>query len=220
MRAKVFMVASLAALVGIPGVASAGGPQPRPQAQALPPDRAAALATAPALATVVVAPHRVTPAAALAAAARPGAATDVAPGLSVDQAVGLTPDSSSNPSAVRRLARSMGALFCYSGTQSVQFGYWPYQQVVYDNTFWCAYWGGQITYRSTNASHSGMLCDGSGDYTYRLAGGTGDVYAAYRVGAYFACTTVVPWVTLRYNDSLDAEVNDFGNMFWYTARQQ
>ena len=220
MRAKVFLVAVLATLVGTPALASAGGPQPRPQAQALSPNRAAELATTPAIATVAVAPHRVTPAAALAAAARPGAVTDVAPGLSVDQAVGLAPDTSSNPSAVRRLAHTLGGHYCFSGSENVQWGSWPYQQVVYDNTFWCAYWGGQITYRSTNVSHSGMMCGGSGDYTYRLVGGVGDVYVVYRVGAYFACSTIIPWITLRFNDSFDAEVNSFGDMFWYAAQQQ
>jgi len=210
MRAKVSIVGvllALAAVVSVPG-ATAGGPQPQPQAQVQ------ALANAPAqlLGSSV---HRVTAQEALAAAARPGAQTDVAPSLTLGQAVGLVPVPAADPAPARRLARATAAQYCWSGELGVQWGIWPYQQVVYDHTYWCAYYGGQLTYRSTNVTHSTTLCSGSGDYTFRLEGGAGFPYAAYQVGVYFACPTNIPWLTYNFTRSMNDEVNSFGSMFTY-----
>ena len=131
------------------------------------------------------------------------------------KAVGLAPAPTSDTPSMRRLSRATATQSCWNGQQGITWGYWPYYQTVYDNTSWCAYYGGVITYRSTNPTHSSYLCGGSGDYTFRISGGAGYSYVAYQVGAYFSCQTDIPWITFSTSRSLNAEVNDFGSMFIY-----
>ncbi|HVA31835.1 MAG TPA: hypothetical protein VMU58_11255 [Gaiellaceae bacterium] len=210
MRAKVIIGATAAALVlaVLPSAAAGGGPKPLPQANA------EALASAPGhVAAPVV--HRVGAREALAAAAQPGAQTEVAPGLTVEQAVGLT--AAADGVAPRRLARTAASTICWNGQIHGSWGYWPYNQTVYDSTYWCAVSGGALSYRSTNVTHSATLCSGSGDYTFRISGGVGYTYVAYQVGASFTCPTDLPWITVYRSDWLDDEVNDYGSMFTYAS---
>ena len=212
MRAKVFYVAGLAAVLGavLSPAASADPSQPKPVSLA----QAQALSSAPGR-TLGVSIHRVTAQEALAAASRSGASTEVASGLTLGQAVGMASSPAADAPTVRRLSRATAAQTCWSGQESVSWGIWPYNQVVYDNTYWCAYIGGAITYRSTNVTHGSALCNGSGDYTFRISGGAGYAYVAYQVGAYFSCQTDIPWITINTSRSFSAEVNNYGSMFIY-----
>ncbi len=75
-------------------------------------------------------------------------------------------------------------------------GTWPYNQETYLHVTWCGR-AGTITYRNMWTTHNGNLCSGSGDYANVVSGGVGYGQITIEGGAYFACPTAIPWVTLH-----------------------
>lgn len=171
-------------------VASAGWHHQVSPAKPLPPQAAQAAIDAVGQHSASV--HQVSVAEAMQAAHRPGAVTEGSLGA-------------------RRLASALGTL-CFSGSVSAKWGTWPYDQHVTDHTYWCAVYGGYITYRSTYVTHSGSLCSGSGDYSFRINGGVNYQYVYYESGAYFNCPTTIPWVNVNRHDWLHILVDAWGSL--------
>jgi hypothetical protein len=103
------------------------------------------------------------------------------------------------------------AIWCYSGTVQRTWGTWPYQQVVTDHTYWCGPRGGNLTYRSTNVTHNGSLCNGSGDYSFRLSGGVGTPNVTVEAGAYFNCPTTIPFVSINKHRWIQTMYTSYGD---------
>lgn len=143
---------------------------------------------------------------ALGAASRPGADTEVAAGQTPEQATGATTgadvaitqeveDDGGGPGGAYKL--------CSFGTLSAQWGTWPMQQIVNDNTYWC--WSTpslNITYRSTTVTTSTAVCSGDSPYSFRYAGGLGVPYVYIEAGAYFHCQTPYPWISVNVHRCL------------------
>jgi hypothetical protein len=84
----------------------------------------------------------------------------------------------------------------YSQVWHLHRGTWPYNQETYLHVTWCGR-AGTITYRNMWTTHNGNLCSGSGDYANVVSGGVGYGQITIEGGAYFACPTAIPWVTLH-----------------------
>ena len=181
------------------GAPPAGGP-PTPSS----PDEAKALAATKHPADVTV--RRASIAEARAAAQQPGADTEG----SLDPGVGALSAQRGLMSRQRALA-----IYCWSATIRGYWGTWPYEQKVYDHTYWCGYYGGSLTYRTTNVTHGSTLCDGSGDYSFRLAGGIPYSWVEVEAGAYFSCPTTIPWITIHRHDWLHDYYNTWGTAYAY-----
>jgi hypothetical protein len=199
---KVLMTLVAAALCAIPAAAKST-PEP------LPPDEAAAAATAvaPAFAPTV---RRISASEVYAHARQPGAVIEVAPGLSLAQAVGLADPP-------RRLSRRATSLWCWSGNVPQEWGYWPYDLWVHDYTEWCGYYGGALTYRSTFVTARSTLCSSGDTFNVRLVGGVGYTFVAWRDGASFTCQTAVPWISVHYQHTIDLSANTFGAYYIYAT---
>ena len=130
---------------------------------------------------------------ALAAASQPGAQTELAPGFA-------TP--------AQAIAASTG---CASYQSGWGWGTWPYDQQVYDHTYYCAVIGDHITYRSTTVTTGGTLCGTESRDNWIVSGGIGYFWMVVHAQARFACPTVVPWVTLHPTDWLETSYNAWGN---------
>lgn len=198
---KALLALLVTAIVSVPPASARPDPQP------LSPDQAQALATQ-AGGEVAGSIHRITPQQALAAASVAGAVTETAPGLTVRQAVGLDP--------VRRLARRLESTFCWNTSDSWWWGGWPYDRHLADYTSWCGS-GGTLTYRSSHATQSQNICNPNGTYGFKIAGGVGSSYVAFREGGYWSCPTDVPWFTMYFDDWMDIYVNGSGGYWIYEA---
>jgi hypothetical protein len=203
---RTIMLAALALLA--PGAASA---KPAPPAKPLPQAQAEALIGAPAAVSSGSETRAVSPQEALAAAALPGATAAVAPGLSLQQAVGVLADPVSSAASSVPAPAAAAFTACSANAAWHQWGTWPYEQRITDTTYWCAVYGGQITYRSSSVSGSGTLCGTGWTTSQLISGGIGYSWFVMRSSAGFACPTVVPWVTLHPSHYEDVSRNSWGS---------
>jgi hypothetical protein len=86
---------------------------------------------------------------------------------------------------------------CWFGSVWTQWGLYPYQQRVTDNTYWCTRTGGVLTWRVTHVTMSSTLCSSDRSDNYKLQGGNGSKMVVTRSTGYFACQTIIPWVTVH-----------------------
>jgi hypothetical protein len=138
----------------------------------------------------------------LARAGEPGGDELLAPTCVVDGDSGqCSPDYDSGGGVVLDDSSSLGFDASCSGYRYGQVwhlhrGTWPYNQETYLHVTWCGR-AGTITYRNMWTTHNGNLCFGSGDYANVVSGGVGYGQITIEGGAYFACPTAIPWVTLH-----------------------
>lgn len=149
-----------------------------------------------------------TPEQALGAAKIPGAMTEIAPGLTLRQAVGLDP--------VRRLAHRAATTACWSYGDGMSWDFWPWDRHLNDSTYLCGS-GGVITYRSSHFSQSQTACNPTGTYGYKLAGGAGETYVAWREGGTWSCASPLPWISVYPNDWMDIYANGSGGYWIYES---
>jgi hypothetical protein len=182
------LIPILAALVVVP--AATAKPPPRP----LPPEQAMPLLDAP----VVVDQSTAAPVskdAALAAMTGQGAATTVAGGYA-------------SPAAA--VAAATG---CASVTSRVSWGTWPYQRVLYENTYWCAVYGDHVTSYSTTVTTDQTLCSRQNSDRFTYSGGVGYSWVTVQANATWSCPIigVVPysvggWIRTAYNAYGSSEI--------------
>lgn len=94
-------------------------------------------------------------------------------------------------------------------------GIFPYHRWVEGQTYWCYYYGGQITYRASNTSaRVDGVCWGGNARDWKVAGGAGYSWVIVHHEADFSCAT--PW-WYRLNDTLwmEAQFDSYGNA-WLT----
>ena len=181
---KLILIVALALLVPATASAKHGPPAPTP----LPPAEAEALVGAAAEVSSGSETRAVSPQEALAAATLPGALV-----------VGVAP------------AATAAATACSANAAWHQWGTWPYEQRITDTTYWCAVYGGQITYRSSSVTATGTLCGSNWTASQLISGGIGYSWFVMRSSAGFSCPTVIPWVTLHPSHYEDIARNAWGS---------
>jgi hypothetical protein len=190
---KVLIALLLAAVVGVPTASAGNGSgNGNGKAKAAEPDAAQALAAAPgySLGTTVTAISKQD---ALAALQQAGPATVLAAGFST---------------AAQAVAASTG---CASWQSGWGWGTWPYDQQVYDHTYYCAIAGDRITSRSTTVTAGGTLCGTESRDNWITSGGIGYFWMVVHAQVRFSCPTVVPYVSLHPTDWLETSYNAWGN---------
>ena len=70
-----------------------------------------------------------------------------------------------------RSCHNGGETACSANAAWHQWGTWPYEQRITDTTYWCAVYGGQITYRSSSVSATGTLCGSNWTTSQLISGG-------------------------------------------------
>jgi hypothetical protein len=185
---KVLFTILLAALVAVPAATAGNG---HGKARPLDPDVAEALISAPGSSGTSVVP--VSKQEALAAMEQPGAQTSLAPEYA-------TPELA--------VAAATGCA-AYQSWRS--WGTWPYDQQVYDHTYYCVIVGSRITSRSTSVSTGGTLCGTESRSNWIVSGGIGYSWMVVHAEARFSCPTVIPWVTIHPTDWLETSYNAWGN---------
>jgi hypothetical protein len=184
---KVLFMAVATLAIAVPAATGANG-KPKPvdaaQAQTLVADPGYSLGT-------TVTP--VSKSDALAAMTQPGATTALAPGFATAQAA---------------VAAATG---CAAWQSGVHWGTWPYDQTVWDHTYYCAVYGDHITSRSTTVTVDGTLCGNESRENWIVSGGIGYSWMTVHAQARFSCPTVVPWVNLHPTDWLETAYNAWGN---------
>lgn len=183
---KVLFTILLAALVAAPA-AAAGNGKPRP----LDPAVAETLVSTPGSSGTSVVP--VSKQEALAAMERPDAGTTLAPAYATPQLA---------------VAAATG---CAAYRSWRSWGTWPYDQQVYDNTYYCFVLGSSITSRSTAVSTGGTLCGTESRSNWIVSGGIGYFWMVVHAEARFSCPTVIPWVTIHPTDWIETSYNAWGN---------
>jgi hypothetical protein len=183
------LIGVLAAAIVVPAAQAGNG---NGKAKLLSADQAQALASAPgySLGTSVT---PVSKDEALAAMLQPGANTALAPEFATAQ---------------QAVAASSG---CASYSSGWHWGTWPYDQSVWDHTFYCAVTGDYITYRSTTVTADGTVCGVESKDNWLVSGGIGYFWMVVHAEARFACPTVVPWFSLHPTDWLETAYNAWGN---------
>jgi hypothetical protein len=194
---RISVVPALAALLLAAAGSAQGAPPPGTPSS---PEEAQALAAAAPDHAAQASVRRASVGEARAAAQQPGAVTEGSLDTEAPSVLGA-----------RSLARAT-ATYCWSGQVSMQWGTWPYDQHVYDHTYWCAVYGSYITYRSTNVTHGSNLCSGSGDYSFRISGGVGYSSVTIEAGAYFNCPTTIPWININRHDWLHDKYTAWGGI--------
>ena len=179
-----FLATVVALLAAAPALAATEVPPP------LVPDEAQALATT-GTQTSGSSTNAVDGLTALNASTLPGSDTSIEAGVSAQAAVGLATLTEGNLIAKRPA--------CWASAYWHQWGTWPYQQRITDTTYWCAVYGSHITFRSSTATASGLLCGVSWRARQLIAGGVGPgfTYFTMRSSAGFSCPTAIPWVTIH-----------------------
>jgi hypothetical protein len=186
---KVLTSLVLAGLLLAPAASAGNG---HGNGKPLDPAEAQALASAPgaSLGTTVT---PVSKQDALAASQLPGATTVVAPGFA---------------STTAAVAASTG---CASYRSGWSWGIWPYDQLVYDHTYYCAVTGQYLTYRSTVVTAGGTLCGVESRDDWITSGGIGYFWMVVHAQARFSCPTAIPYVSLHPTDWLETAYNAWGN---------
>lgn len=137
--------------------------------------------------------------------------------VEVALAAGNAPGASEERYHARRNARALQSAVCWFAAPRVNWGTWPYDQHVTQNTYWCATYGWAITYRSTSITYSSTLCSGHNQYSFRVNGGTGYFGVDVEGGTYFDCPTDIPWITIHRNDWAQWEYNSVGSAYFVTS---
>jgi hypothetical protein len=189
---KVLFTILLAALVAVPA-ASAGNGNGNGSGKARPLDPAVAQALASTPGSSGTSAVPVSKQEALAAMEQPGADVALAPGYATPQLA---------------VAASTGCT-AYQSWRS--WGTWPYDQQVYDHTYYCVVTGSHITSRSTSVSTGGTLCGTESRSNWIVSGGIGYSWMVVHAEARFSCPTVIPWVTIHPTDWLETSYNAWGN---------
>ena len=202
------------ALVALPSAVAGrtGNPQP------LPPEAAAQAMSAPGR-LVATAVKRVPLAAALAAGRQPGWTTEVETGLTPEQAVAAAAGVQSRHAGRGPLAarRAYPATICWSGYFAVEWGGWPYGQIVRHNAYWCGN-GYTLSYRTQHVTLSADgICSYHDAYGFKLWGGVGTYSVGVRSGGSFDCPTTVPWLTSHSNNYFDTYLAADGGAYVYTV---
>jgi hypothetical protein len=179
-----FMVALLAAPAAFAGNGNGngnGGAKPLSTEQAMPLINGA----------TTVGASAVTPVSkqdAVAAMTAPGAATTVT-------------DGSASPAVA--VAEATG---CASVTSWVTWGTWPYQRVLYENTYWCAVYGDHVTSYSTTVTTDQTLCSRQNVDHFTYSGGVGYTWVTVQANGTWTCPIigVIPysiggWIRTAYN---------------------
>ena len=150
-------------------------------------------------------------------AAAPGASlgTTIGPASPLDALAARSAaggaDLSSRRGSRRRRRRSPPRPAAQSYQSGWGWGTWPYDQQVYDHTYYCAVTGDHITYRSTTVTTGGTLFGTESRDNWIVSGGIGYFWMVVHAQARFSCPTVVPWVTLHPTDWLETSYNAWGN---------
>ena len=183
------LVPLLIALAAVPAAAAGNG---HGNGKPLDPVDAQALAAAPgaSLGTTVT---PVSKQEALGAAQLPDASTAIAAGFQ---------------SAAAAVDASTG---CASYRSGWRWGTWPYDQLVYEHTYYCAVTGQYITYRSTVVTAGGTLCSAESRDNWITSGGIGYFWMVVHAEVRFSCPTAVPYVSLHPTDWLETSYNAWGN---------
>lgn len=112
-------------------------------------------------------------------------------------------------------ASTLASTSCSVVEYATHRGIFPYHRWVSGQTYWCYYYGGAITYRSSSTSaRVDGVCSGSNARDWRVAGGAGYSWVIVHHEADFSCAT--PW-WYRLNDTLwmEAQFDSYGNA-WLT----
>jgi hypothetical protein len=188
---KVLTTLAVAALVAVPTATAGNG---NGKAKPLPADQAMPLIDAP-VDSGQSPPTDVSKDEAVTAMTAPGAATTLADGFTTASAA---------------VAASTG---CASVTSWVSWGTWPYQRVLYENTYWCAVYGDHITSYSTTVTTNQTLCTRQDADHFTYSGGVGYSWVTVQADATWSCPIigVIPysvggWIRTAYNDWGNAEV--------------
>jgi hypothetical protein len=185
---KVLLAIAAAIVVAVPAAAAANGRPARPLDAA----QAQALASAPGYSLgATVTP--ISKADALAAMSAPGANTVLADGFA---------------STAAAVAASTG---CASYQSGWHWGTWPYDQTVWDHTYYCAVLGDHITSRSTTVTADGTLCGVESRDHWIVSGGIGYFWMVVHAQARFSCPTVIPYINIHPTDWLETSYNAWGN---------
>lgn len=187
---KVLFTILLAALVAVPA-AAAGNGNGNGKLQPLDPAVAQTLVSTPGSSGTSVVP--VSKQEALAAMEQPGANVALAPGYA-------TP--------ALAVAASTG---CTSYQSWHGWGTWPYDQKVYDHTYYCVVTGDHITSRSTTVTTGGTLCGTESRNNWIVSGGIGYFWMVVHAEARFSCPTAIPYISLHPTDWLETSYNAWGN---------
>lgn len=187
------LLACILALVAIPAAAAGNGNgngqgSGQGAAKPLPADQATALIQAPGSSGQSAAAP-VSKGDALAAMTAPDAATTLAAGYA-------------SPSLA--VAAATG---CASTTSWVSWGTWPYQRVLYENTYWCAVAGDHITSYSTSVTTDQTLCSRQNVDHFTYSGGVNYSWVTVQANGTWTCPIigVIPysvggWLRTAYND--------------------
>jgi hypothetical protein len=185
----ILAAAVAAALAAAPAAfAGNGNGKPKP----LDPVGAQALAAAPSE-SLGASATPVSRAEALAALTRPGATTAVAPGFTTPQLAVAAANA------------------CFSWASGWHWGTWPYEQEIWDHTYYCAVYGSYITYRSTTVTAGGTLCGVESRDDWISSGGIGYFWMVVHAQARFSCPTVIPYISIHPTDWLETAYNAWGN---------
>jgi len=113
------------------------------------------------------------------------------------------------------VASTLASTSCNVVEYATHRGIFPYHRWVSGQTYWCYYYGGTITYRSSNTSaRVDGVCAGFDPRDWKVAGGAGYSWVIVHHEADFSCAT--PW-WYRLNDTLwmEAQFDSYGNA-WLT----
>ena len=175
------LIPLLVGLVAAPAAGAKPPPRPLPPEQALPLINGAATVGQSAATPV-------TKEDALGAMSGPGAATTLAPGYA---------------STAAAVAAATG---CASVTSWASWGTWPYQRVLYENTYWCAVYGSYVTSWSTTVTTDQTLCSRQNADRFPYSGGVGYSWVTVQANATWSCPIigVIPysvggWIRTAYN---------------------
>lgn len=139
---------------------------------------------------VFAAVHEVPPAEALAAGMKPGSQTFVEPGLTARQAVGLDAIPADIAARLQTGSPSMQLPAgdpCWTGEVSYTWGWWPLEESMYDDAYWCGYYNGSITYRSHSVHLDGTYCSPNGTWSYTSYWYSGSPFWQYVDGGNWWC---------------------------------
>jgi hypothetical protein len=189
---KSLTAALVLGLALVPAATAGNGKGGGSLARGYTPEQAEALASAPGHSLGV----SVTPVSkqdALAAMTQAGAETTLAPGYATPQ---------------QAVAAASG---CASYVSGWGWGTWPYDQQVYDHTYYCAVTGDHITSVSTTVTTGATLCGTASTSHFWYSGGVGYSWVTVQAQATFSCPTAIPYLSLHPTDWLRTAYNDWGN---------
>lgn len=139
--------------------------------------------------------------------------TPVSPSV-VEAATGATAADLGMTSVVS----TAGALTCWFQTASKKWGIGDLSVSLSDRTYWCGYYNGNLTYRSTNVVPYSLVCSHNNTGQQRIAGAANNT--AYYVEWYdystFACP--VPYIGINFYESIALYATSYGKyvMYWTT----